>query len=107
VFHREHHRLYGYSTPGREIEIVTVRVRSRRTTNRPKLPREPRENGDSETRSVWIEGAWRSAPVWKRAQLSSRPKAGPALILDYGSTTLIPSGWEYRRDTTGNLIITA
>lgn len=107
AFHREHQRLYGYATPERDIEIVTVRVRSRRTTIQPELSRESREAGHSETRNVWIEGGWRVTPVWKRTQLSSRRKAGPALVLDYGSTTLIPSGWEYRRDGPGNLIITA
>ena len=112
AFHREHERLYGYATPERDIEIVTVRVRSRRRTIQPELSREPREAGRSqsraaETRSVWIEGGWRGVPVRKRTQLSSRRDAGPALILDYGSTTLIPSGWAYRRDGTGNLIITA
>jgi N-methylhydantoinase A/oxoprolinase/acetone carboxylase beta subunit len=107
AFHREHERLYGYATPQRDIEIVTVRVRARRRTVQPELPAEPREAVHVEIRNVWIEGAWRDTPVWKRAQLSSRRKSGPALVLDYGSTTLIQSGWEYRRDGAGNLIITA
>jgi N-methylhydantoinase A/oxoprolinase/acetone carboxylase beta subunit len=107
AFHREHERLYGYATPDREIEIVAVRVRLRRRTRRQELPGEAREAGAPEKRSVWMEGAWRETPVWKRAQLSSRRRIGPALILDYGSTTLIPSLWGYRRDAAGNLIITA
>jgi N-methylhydantoinase A len=112
AFHREHERLYGYATPERGIEIVTLRVRVRRGTIQPELSVEPREAGLSktraaETRNVWIEGAWRSTPLWKRTQISSRRKAGPALVLDYGSTTLIQSGWGYRRDGAGNLIITA
>ncbi len=110
AFHKEHERLYGYATPGREIEIVTLRLRSRRRTTQPKLLREVSEASRAravETRNVWIEGAWREIPVWKRSQISSRRKAGPALILDYGSTTLVPSRWQYRRDGTGNLIISA
>ena len=111
AFHREHERLYGYATPEREIEIVTVRVRARRKTIQPQLPRESQEAGRPETRNVWINGSWRNIPVWKRAQLSSlrkaRRKAGPALVLDYGSTTLIPPGWSYHRDAAGNLVITA
>ncbi|HEV2199867.1 MAG TPA: hydantoinase/oxoprolinase family protein [Bryobacteraceae bacterium] len=106
AFHREHERLYGYATPGRDVEIVTLRVRARRKTIKPELPREPKEAGRSETRSVWITGGWRKVPVWKRTQVSSRRQAGPALVLDYGSTTLIPPEWGYRRDAAGNLIIT-
>jgi len=119
AFHREHERLYGYATPDRDVEIVTMRVRARRKTIQPELPRELREAGHSEmrpemrpeTRSVWIAGGWRKVPVWKRTQLASysnaRRRAGPALVLDYGSTTLIPPEWGYRRDAAGNLIITA
>ncbi len=107
AFHREHERLYGYATPGREVEFVTVRVRARRRVPRLQLPREPRERAHSETRSVWIEDRWHLVWAGNRTQLSSRRRSGPALVLDYGATTLIPPGWEYRRDAAGNLIITA
>ena len=107
AFHREHARIYGYATPDREIEIVTLRLRARQRLAKPKLKREPFRKGRSETRRVWVEGAWRTIPALPRAQAASRHAAGPALILDYGSTTLIPPGWRYRNDRSGNLIISA
>lgn len=108
AFHREHERLYGYATPEREIEIVTLRVRSRRRTKQPKLLREAfGTSRDTETRNVWIDGGWRELRISQRDRISSRRRGGPALLLDYGSTTLVPSGWEYRRDGAGNLIISA
>jgi N-methylhydantoinase A/oxoprolinase/acetone carboxylase beta subunit len=109
AFHREHERLYGYSTPEREIEIVTLRVRARRKTLRPRTLRAEEtsmKNRRAETRNIWIAGRWRTALVRERAELTTRRKTGPALILDYGSTTLIPPGWAYRCDATGNLLIT-
>ncbi len=36
AFHREHARIYGYATPGREIEVVTIRVRARQRVAKPK-----------------------------------------------------------------------
>jgi len=32
---------------------------------------------------------------------------GPALVVDYGSTTLVPTGWRYSLDKFGNLKITS
>lgn len=107
AFHREHARIYGYATPDREIEVVTIRVRARQRVAKPKLHREPFRKGRAETRRVWVEGRWRNIPALPRAQVASRRAAGPALILDYGSTTLVPPGWWYRNDRSGNLIISA
>ena len=106
AFHREHARIYGYATPDREIEVVTIRVRARQRVAKPKLTREAFRKGRVDTRRVWV-GGWRSIPALLRAQVASRRVAGPVLILDYGSTTLVPAGWWYRNDGFGNLIISA
>jgi N-methylhydantoinase A len=107
AFHREHERIYGYATPEREVEVVTLRVRARQRLAKPKLQRTPYGRGDLETRRVWLDGSWKTIPVLQRAQVPSRDHSGPALILDYGSTTLIPPGWKYRNDRAGNLIVTS
>jgi len=107
AFHREHARVYGYATPEREIEVVTIRVRARQRVAKPKLTREPFRRGRAETRRVWVEGGWHNIPALTRTQVGSRRAAGPALILDYGSTTLVPPEWWYRNDRSGNLIISA
>jgi len=106
-FHREHEKVYGYSNPEREVEIVTVRVRARTSTPKPRLKKGQGREGKAEKRRVWIEGSWRSIPVWWREQLSGGPKSGPALVMDYGSTTLVPPRFRYSADRTGNLVIAA
>ena len=105
AFHREHARIYGYATPEREVEVVTIRVRARQRLAKPRLTRGPYAKGHAETRRVWVEGAWRKIPALPRTQVPPRRAAGPALILDYGSTTLVPPGWWYLNDRSGNLII--
>jgi len=84
---------------------VTIRVRARQRLTKPKLTRGPFRKGSAEIRRVWVEGAWQKIPALPRAQVSLRRAAGPALILDYGSTTLVPPGWWYRNDRSGNLIV--
>ena len=103
-FHREHASIYGYAIPKREVEIVTIRIRARTKLPKPRLTRPPSRKGSSVTRRIWISGAWRSVPVLKREQLTSVIRRGPALVLDYGSTTLIPQGWRFQLDRVGNLL---
>jgi N-methylhydantoinase A/oxoprolinase/acetone carboxylase beta subunit len=108
-FHREHAKVYGYSSPDRAVEIVTLRVRARTPLPKPKLTADTKRAGAAETRRVWrriwVDGAWRRTAVWKREQLGSGFKSGPALVLDYGSTTLVPPRWRFRVDRSGNLLI--
>jgi len=105
AFHREHARIYGYSLPEREVEVVTVRVRARAASVKPRLTRPAIQRRTAGIRRIWIAGAWRRVPVWNRDQLASAALTGPALVLDYGSTTLIPPGWRFRVDRAGNLLL--
>jgi N-methylhydantoinase A len=106
LFHREHEKIYGYANPGRDVEIVTIRVRARTKLKKPKLARSGAARaGKREQRRIWI-GGWKTLDTWQRASLTNRSKQGPALVLDYGSTTLVPPGWKFRVDPAGNLLLT-
>jgi N-methylhydantoinase A len=105
-FHQEHARIYGYSNPKAPVEVVTIRVRARLPLKKPKLARSPFQPGPSTMRRIWVGGKWRDLPVWSRKNLSSKPRSGPALVVDYGSTTLVAQGWRYFVDAAGNLLIT-
>jgi len=106
LFHREHEKIYGYANRDRAVEIVTIRVRARTTLERPKLVRSGTAKVQQpEQRRIWIRG-WKKVDAWKRSGLSNRGKEGPALVLDYGSTTLVPPAWKFRVDPAGNLLVT-
>jgi N-methylhydantoinase A len=105
-FHKEHARIYGYSNLNAAVEVVTIRVRARVPLRKPKLARSPAEGGSSIKRRVWIAGAWRILPVWSRKNLTAVRQSGPALVLDYGSTTMVAPGWRFSVDAAGNLLIT-
>ncbi len=109
-FHQEHQRVYGYSNPERAIEIVTVRVRARLDVQKPALVSQRPKSGKSKkpmTRRIHSGGAWRDTPVYPRSSLTAATLQGPALILDYGSTTLIPPGWTFSVDKVGSLKLIA
>ena len=105
-FHEEHQRIYGYCDPARPTEIVTVRVRATISIPKPKpaglarvrLRREP------ELRRVFTAGRFCMLPVLAREQVRASGEKGPALVVDYGATTLIPPGWKFAVDRVGNLI---
>jgi N-methylhydantoinase A/oxoprolinase/acetone carboxylase beta subunit len=108
-FHREHQRVYGYANPDRPVEIVTIRVRAKFKVERPKLTmrRQAAARRRPSLRSVHSSGAWHQTPVHARGDLPKTTLQGPALVIDYGSTTLIPPGWRFSLDRFGNLKITS
>jgi N-methylhydantoinase A len=108
-FHREHQRVYGYANPDRAIEIVTIRVRAKLTVERPRLTmsRSATKRRKPAPRRIHSAGAWRNTSVHARGELPKSPLRGPALVIDYGSTTLIPPGWRFSLDKFGNLKITS
>ncbi|MCP5114544.1 MAG: hydantoinase/oxoprolinase family protein [bacterium] len=108
LFHREHKRVYGYASQENPVEVVTLRVRARSRQRRPKLKAASGGDGGAEgRRRVYIGNSWHNVPVLARNQLPSKPKPGPALLLDYGSTTLVPSGWRFHVDRAGNVLLSA
>ncbi len=98
-FHQAHRERYGHSDPHRAVEIVSVRLRGVGLVEKPRLHR-------SQSRSsyqpkpyrmafVWLGERRKQIPVFNRGEL--RPGAtfkGPAIIIEYGSTTLAPCGLE-------------
>ena len=110
-FHDEHQRRYGYHHAGREIEIVTLRLRSSLPMSHPKVTSTVRKS--PAVRMVPVERApvifqTRTiiTPVHERAHLSANHTLkGPAVITEYSATTVIPPQKAFRLDAQGNLII--
>jgi N-methylhydantoinase A/oxoprolinase/acetone carboxylase beta subunit len=104
-FHQSHRKIYGYCDPGRAVEIVTVRVKASVGVKKPAIRRERVEaEAEAGRRRVRVGGKWVRTAVYRRADLSLKPMSGPALVIDYGSTTLIPQGWRFVVDKAGNLV---
>ena len=108
-FHAEHKRRYGYSSPEREIEIVTVRMRGR-VASPQKLSRlkigEEQGNLKPATAMVHFSGKRHKTRIIPRASIKAGKKLhGPAIITEYSATIVVPPGLFFRKDQAGNLLI--
>jgi N-methylhydantoinase A len=108
-FHAEHNRRYGYSSPEREIEIVTLRVRgqvaSPEKLSAIKLDELSGARKPSSAK-VWFGGKRIAARVLPRGVLAKgRRYAGPAIVTEYSATTVVPPGAWFWKDKARNLII--
>jgi N-methylhydantoinase A len=108
-FHAEHKRRYGYSSPEREVEIVTVRMRGR-VASPEKLSRlkiqEEQGALKMATAMVHFGGKRHRTSIVPRPSIQvSKRYRGPAIITEYSATTVIPPGLFYRKDQAGNLVI--
>jgi N-methylhydantoinase A len=105
-FHKNHQRTYGYSDRKRATQVVTLRLRATVRVEKPSLSvPAPARRVPREIRRVWLEGRWREIAASPREAIGMRASPGPALIMDYGSTTLVPPGWSIRQDRAGSLIL--
>lgn len=108
-FHAEHKRRYGYSSPEREVEIVTVRLRGRVASteklNKLKIASRAGKLKESSAQ-VWFAGKRHKTLVTPRESLKpGKFHRGPAIVTEYSATTVVPPGLRFSTDKTGNLII--
>jgi N-methylhydantoinase A len=110
-FHDLHRRRYGFAREGRPMEIVNVRVRMVAPASRFEQMREALREGDGQrammaTRPVYFDGEPVDTRVYDRDKL--RPGdtfAGPAIVSEYSSATIVPPGDVVRVDELRNLVI--
>lgn len=108
-FHAEHKRRYGYSSPERAIEIVTLRLRGRVSStekvDRLKLASD-KGNLKAGTTQVWFDSRKSAAQILPRAGLRrAKTYRGPAVVTEYSATTVVPPGMAFVSDRAGNLVI--
>jgi N-methylhydantoinase A len=110
-FHLLHQRRYGFANESRPLEIVNVRVRMVAPAEPFEQERQPLREGDGRqamagTRIVYFEGNFQETRVYDREKL--RPGdtfAGPAIVSEYSSATVLPPGDVLRVDDLSNLMI--
>jgi N-methylhydantoinase A len=108
LFHEAHERTYGYRIEEAVVELVHLNA----------VAVEPRETAlpalaagaDVEpyaTRPVYLD-AWVETPVYRRDGFGAGSViAGPAVIEEVDSTTLVPAGYVARADGSGTLVLAA
>jgi N-methylhydantoinase A len=110
AFHAAHDRTFGYHYSGQQkVEVVNFRVSGFGLIERPQIPRlDTTAVGSARkvTRAVYINGAFRDTAIYGRSSLRAGERlAGPAVIEEFGSTTVVSPGQTVSVDPHGILII--
>lgn len=114
AFHRAHELAHGFADPSAPCEMVNLRVEAIGVMPKPNFDETPRqrdENGDigpADTREVYLEGHYQHCRIYRRDQLAlGECIAGPAIVTQRDTTTLILSGQAARIETGGVIRIAA
>jgi N-methylhydantoinase A len=109
-FHREHEKAYGYAHAGRALEIVNLRLRLVIPTPKPPRRREPAKTvGNARVamlkrKPVWFGERFWETPIYDRERLAPGARlTGPAVVVEYSSTTVVPPDFVCRMDESWNL----
>jgi N-methylhydantoinase A len=111
AFHAAHLKTFGYNYAGaQKIELVNFCVSAFGIIDRPKIPQLKTGGAAPEpgSRKVYFAGAFRDTPIFERAALPAGfTLTGPAVIEEFGSTTVVFPGQSVWVDPHGILIVRA
>ncbi len=110
-FHSRHEQRYGYADASRDSEVVTIRVRVRGLSEKPRMPKDRLGPADPKhsflkEKQVYFAAKPCRTRVYERARLRAGNRiAGPALIFEYSATTAVPPGYACVVDGYRNLLL--
>jgi N-methylhydantoinase A len=111
AFHAAHLRTFGYNYAGaQKIELVNFCVSGFGLIERPQMPKLVEREGATPARKsvrpVYFDGTYRDTPIYDRAALPPGfALAGPAVVEEFGSTTVVFPQQRLHVDPHGILII--
>ncbi len=113
AFESVHQSRYGYIHPGKPIEVVNVRLRARGVPDKPTFPKTALAGDQPDTKAIVairqavFDGVRQDVTVLKREDLlPGNVITGPAILVEYSSTLVIPPKTVGRVDTYGNIMCT-
>jgi N-methylhydantoinase A len=114
-FHAAHARTYGYSyrdAPDQRLEWVNLRVMGIGPIQRPVIQPRPcdlpggSERALTDRRPVYFDDGFVETPIFARQRLQPGDCVrGPAIVEEFGSTTVVFPGLDARVDDFGNLLL--
>ncbi|MFP4668220.1 MAG: hydantoinase/oxoprolinase family protein [Desulfobacterales bacterium] len=112
-FHEAHSRLYGFSNPGHPVELVNIRIRASGTPpEKPALEKHapsgnqiPQEAIRGKRPVIFDADEVETAIIDRDRIGPGNIIPGPAVVVEYSSTTVVPEEAEARVDAYENLII--
>jgi N-methylhydantoinase A len=110
AFNAAHLKTFGYNYAGQQkVELVNLCVSGFGVIERPQLPRLAARSGKfapKSSRPVYFGGQYQDTPVFDRESLPSGGRIdGPAIVEEFGSTTVVFPGQSVEVDPHGILVI--
>ncbi len=112
LFHKYHKRLYGYSNPEKPTEIVNLRLRARGRLDKPIFEKGTKPTNEIDDKACLgvvntiFNKKNHKTEVLNRDYLKYGNKfSGPAIIVEYSSTVVVPPEAEVNIDEYENIII--
>jgi len=111
-FNQLHEQLYGFRMQGTASEIVNLRAVGFGSVPKPELPVGEPGGTDAagaivEERHVWFDGQQYATTIYDRARLKPQMRfAGPAIVTEFDSTTVVLPGYLAEIDVNLNILIT-
>lgn len=110
-FHNKHKKLFTYSEPETEVEILNARIAAIGEVPIVEM-REEEEKGPNpdqaykNTRDVYFEDGMMETPVYNRNKLrNGNIVESPAVIEESTTTIIVPPGWQAKVDEYENVIL--
>jgi len=111
AFHAAHKKTFGYNYAGQQkVELVNFCVSAFGLIERPSIPELAKSGPPPRptSRPVYFDGQFRSTPIFTRTALPAGFQlGGPAVIEEFGSTTVVFPGQHLTVDPHGILLIRA
>ena len=109
AFHAAHRKTFGYNYAGQQkVELVNFCVSAFGMIDRPSIPELEKSGAAPKpgSRPVYFDGKFRATPVFARASLAAGfTLEGPAIVEEFGSTTVVFPGQKLTVDPHGILIV--
>ena len=111
-FHALHEKTYGYRNPDKAVEIVNIRLRARGGPEKPRLQQkkimgnEPPPEAFLGEKLVVFDHSLTHTKIMARDKLNSGNRIhGPAILVEYSSTIVIPPFASAVVDEYGNIVM--
>jgi len=110
AFHAAHLKSFGYNYAGKQkVEIVNFCVSGFGVIDRPSIPKLDNASGVKPvpgTRPAYFDGSFRETPIYQRSALPAGFRLdGPAVVEEFGSTTVAFPSQSLQVDPHGILIV--
>lgn len=113
AFHLAHRTAFGYERD-HPIDIVSLRIRATARTETLPItelnrlaPMDKLAHAGPTRRRVYFgsRSGYADVPVVSRAALAGVELAGPLIVEEWDTSTVVPPGWRARVDASGNIVI--